>query len=61
LTEDTSIIVDYDAAKIVSGEYVAISNYQYELELNENKRQISILSPDYLKEFVTQYTKLMAI
>jgi len=61
LAEDTSIIVDYDAAKIVSGEYVAISNYQYELELNENKRQISILSPDYLKEFVTQYTKLMAI
>ena len=61
LTEDTSIIVDYNAAKIASTEYVAISNYQYELELNENKRQISILRPDYLKEFVTQHTKLMAI
>jgi hypothetical protein len=57
--EQTETIVDYDSAKIASGEYQAVTNYDYELKLNDEKRQIFILLPKYVNEFVTQYNKLM--
>jgi len=56
----TPIIVDYDAAKIISGEIRSVSNYDYELEVNQAKRQIYILKRDFLAQFVTNYKKLMA-
>lgn len=54
------IIVDYDAAKLTAGTHVSVTNYDYEIELNESKRQIQILKPQYLKDFITTYKKLMA-
>jgi hypothetical protein len=60
LTSDTSIIVDYDSAKILSGEMESVSNYDYELEINQDKRQIFILKPEYLSKFVSNYKELMA-
>ena len=57
--EQTDTIVDYDSAKIASGEYKSVSNYDYEVKLNDEKRQIFILLPKYVNEFVTQYNKLM--
>lgn len=58
--EQTHTVVDYDAAKIASGEYTAISNYDYELRLNDDKRQIFLINNNYMPEFVSQYNKLMA-
>jgi len=60
LVADTSIIVDYDPVKILSGEIQSVSNYDYELELNQSKRQIFILRPAYLAKFVENYKRLMA-
>lgn len=59
LTSNTDIIVDYDPAKIISGEIEAVSNYDFELDLNQTKRQIYLLKPEYLSGFVTNYKKLM--
>lgn len=57
---DSPIIVDYDSAKILSGEVRVVSNYDYELDLNQDKRQIFILKRDFLAQFVQNYQKLMA-
>lgn len=32
-----------------------VTNYQYELKLNDDKRKIFILRPEYVQEFVDQY------
>ena len=59
LTSNTDIIVDYDPAKISNGDIEAVSNYDFELDLNQSKRQIYLLKPAYLAGFVTNYKKLM--
>lgn len=35
-----------------------VSNYQYEQMLNDKKREIYILNPSYLNDFVSQFTSL---
>jgi len=60
LTSNTDIIVDYDSTKIADGDIEAVSNYDFELDLNQSKRQIYLLKTDYLAGFVTNYKKLMA-
>lgn len=60
LVSNTSIIVDYDAAKLISGEIEPVSNYDYELDLNQKKRQIFLLKPEFLGKFLKDYQKLMA-
>lgn len=60
LTENTDIIVDYDAVKISDGDIEAVSNYDYELQLNEDKRQIFLLKTDFLAGFIKSYKDLMA-
>ena len=56
---EPELIVDYDAAKIASGEHRAVTNYDYEIELNDEKRKIFLLRNEFVGEFVTQYKKLM--
>lgn len=56
---DTEIVVDYDAAKLANGEISIVTNYDYENEENESKRQIFILKNEYLKDFVSNYKKLI--
>ena len=34
---------------------VAVSNYQYEDSLQEKKRQIRLIQPRYIKEFVKEF------
>ena len=34
---------------------VAVSNYQYEDALQEKKRQIRLIQPRYIKEFVKEF------
>jgi hypothetical protein len=36
----------------------AISNYDYELELNEAKRQIKIIKPEYYGYILNQFDRL---
>jgi hypothetical protein len=59
LTADTSIIVDWNGADLASGLQKAITNYDYESNVNDNKRQIFILHDRHLKSVVDQYKSLI--
>ena len=56
---NTNIIVDWDAGKLASGTIKEITNYTYEQEKNDEKRQIFVLDKRYLKDIVAQYKKLV--
>lgn len=43
----------------VVNEAVAISNYDYEVKLNEEKRKILILRPEYVSVFVSETRNMM--
>ena len=38
----------------------AVTNIEYERQLNEQKREVKILRPELLAEFITQYRQLIA-
>lgn len=44
----------------VVNEAVAISNYDYEVKMNEEKRKILILRPEYVSVVVSETRNLMA-
>lgn len=54
------IIVDYDAAKLAAGTIQSVSNYAHEEQVNESKKQIFLLKPEFVKQFIATYKKLMA-
>ena len=54
----TKLIVDWDQAKLNAGTISGVSNYDYETEVNDTKRQITLLDKKFLKDIVTQYKKL---
>jgi hypothetical protein len=54
------LIVDYDAADLASGDIEEVTNIQYEEELNNSKREIQMLDPKYLAEFVSIYSNLIS-
>lgn len=53
-------IVDYDAAGLANGSIEEVTNYTYEYEINEKKRNIMLLRPEYVKDFVKTYKKLVS-
>lgn len=57
LEEDPSIIVDYSDDLDI----LPVTNLDFEIAENDLKRKIWVLKPEYTKEFVTSYKKLMAI
>lgn len=57
--DDISISVDYDATAVQAGEIVAITNYDYEARLNDEKSEIIILKPEYISEFIGQFKSLI--
>tara|TARA_B100001778_G_C18543055_1_gene609260 strand:+ start:389 stop:895 length:507 start_codon:yes stop_codon:yes gene_type:complete len=59
LTADKSIVVDWDAAKASDGTYTALTNLQYEEEVNDKKRQIKVLNPLFLSAVSKQFNRLM--
>lgn len=59
LTADKTIVVDWDATKAVDGTYTALTNLQYEEEVNDKKRQIYVLNPIHLGSITRQYKKLI--
>ena len=56
----TETIVDYDAAAIANGTHEAVTNYDYELDLNESKRHIYLLKSRFIGEFVKTYRRLVS-
>ena len=58
-TDGSNIIVDFDAEDLANGVIEAISNYQYEEQLNNNKREIKMLESKYLGEFVSIYAGMI--
>ena len=59
MTEDRTVIVDWDASKVASGDYEAVTNLDYETDLNDNKRQIFLLNAAFLKDITAQYIRLV--
>jgi hypothetical protein len=59
-SDEFKIIVDYDAEDLASGAINVVSNYEYEEELNNSKREIKMLDPKYLAEFVSIYSNLIS-
>ena len=53
------ITVDWDATRLANGEIKAVTNNDYEEEINNNKRQIFLLDKIFLKDIVAQYKKLV--
>jgi hypothetical protein len=53
---DEGVIVDAD---YTDGVKTAISNYSYEEDLNNAKREIQMLHPAYLSDFVSLYNQLI--
>lgn len=43
----------------VNENYRTVTNYDYELELNESKRRIKIISPQLVTQIVDEFTKLI--
>jgi hypothetical protein len=44
---------------VVTTEKKAVSVYEYELQLNEDKRSIYLLNRSYVQDFENQFTALM--
>ena len=59
-SDEPKLVVDYDAADLASDAINVVSNYEYEEELNNGKREIKILDPKYLAEFVSVYSNLIS-
>ena len=52
-TEESLVLEDYPTA-------TAISNYTYEDRLQEQKRQIRLISPDFISQFVSEFEKKLS-
>ena len=61
---DTTVTVDVGTEKdLVLEDYptaTEISNYQYEDRLQEQKRQIRLISPDFISQFVSEFEKKLS-
>ena len=55
----TGFIVDWDAAKVATGEYKEVTNFDYEAALNDNKRQIFLLDKRYVRDIIEQFKDLI--
>lgn len=59
MTEDKTVIVDWDATLVANGTYQAVTNLDYETDLNNNKRQILLLHKQFLRDITAQYLRLV--
>lgn len=58
-TAEPKLVVDFDSGDLADGTIEEVTNIQYEEELNDSKREIKILDPKFLSEFVTNYMTLI--
>ena len=59
MKDHKDIIVDWDAVKVANGDYLAVTNIDYETELNDDKRQIYLLDKRFVSDIIQQYKKLV--
>lgn len=59
LASDNTIIVDWDAGLVSNGTYKEVTNFEYEENLNEEKRQILVLGSEYIFSIKSQFKKLI--
>jgi len=52
---DTSGIIEVKGTNVRTG----VSNYDYEVRLNEEKRSIFVLKPEYLQQFLSDFRDIM--
>jgi len=57
---EPELVVDFDEAGVANGTIIEVTNYDYEYSLNQEKRQIKILRPKFVGDFVAQYKRLAA-
>lgn len=61
-----TIVTPYETRQVtnyqeqVDGIVVGVSNWEYEVDINESKRTISILKPSYLQQFLNDMRKLVS-
>jgi len=53
------LVVDYDAAKLTAGTHSAVTNMDYEIDLNESKRHIYLIKNKFIGDFVKIYRRLV--
>jgi len=53
----TGYVVDYDAVLATNGDIYSVSIYEYETEKNEAKRNIKLIEPVFLQQFITAYNQ----
>ena len=51
---------NYTNSIVIVNPVVAITNYQYETKLNEEKRRIKILKPQFLSLFISDHKRIMS-
>lgn len=59
LAEDHDVIVDWDSVLVANGTYLAVTNLEYETDLNIKKSQIHLLNKIFLKDITQQYIRLV--
>ena len=59
MEEDKDVIVDWDATFVANGTYTAVTNLDYETDLNDKKRQIFLLNKSFLRDITQQYLRLV--
>ena len=62
----TYVVCDIEADGPIPGPHsmislgaVAVNNLEYEADLNEQKMQIRVLKPEFLNQFVREFTDLV--
>ena len=50
---------NYSNSMVTVNPVVSVTNYDYETKLNEEKRKIQILKPEYLSVFITDHQNIM--
>lgn len=53
------LVVDYDAADLSNGYIEAKTNWEYEEDQNEARREIRYLPVRYLTQFITEFNRLL--
>lgn len=59
LTNVVSYTVPQNGGFVLNENYRLLTNYDYELELNESKRRIKIISPQLVTQIVDEFSKLI--
>lgn len=61
LPDNPLICVEYNSAKLANGEIVAVSNLEHEELVNDEKQDIKVISPSYIRDFLKEFENLIRV